>query len=47
MPLCIRWFGLVALHGKKDAGLDHAGRSRIPGSLFAIEVGALWYLLPW
>jgi len=25
--------------------LDHAGRPRIP--LFAIEVGAFWYLLPW
>jgi hypothetical protein len=31
MPLCIRWFGWW-LFTEKNPGLDHAGRSRIPGS---------------
>ena len=30
MPLSIRWFGWWLFTEKKDAGLDHAGRPRIP-----------------
>jgi antibiotic biosynthesis monooxygenase (ABM) superfamily enzyme len=45
MPLSIRWFGWWLFTEKKDAGLDHAGRPRIPYNPLCHR--AFWHLLPW
>jgi antibiotic biosynthesis monooxygenase (ABM) superfamily enzyme len=47
MPLCIRWFGWWLFTEKKmPAWITPVGLGFL-AALFAIEVGALWYLLPW
>jgi hypothetical protein len=47
MPLFIRWFGWWLFTDKKTpAWITPAGLGLL-GALFAIEVGALWFLLPW
>jgi antibiotic biosynthesis monooxygenase (ABM) superfamily enzyme len=47
MPLFIRWFGWWLFTEKKTPlWITPAGLGFL-GALFAIEVGALWFLLPW
>jgi antibiotic biosynthesis monooxygenase (ABM) superfamily enzyme len=47
MPLCIRWFGWWLFTEKKTpAWITPVGLGSL-AALFAIEVGVLWYLLPW
>jgi antibiotic biosynthesis monooxygenase (ABM) superfamily enzyme len=47
MPLCIRWFGWwLFTEEKTPRWITPVGLGFMAG-LFAVEVGALWYLLPW
>jgi hypothetical protein len=47
MPLCIRWFGWwLFTEEKTPPWITPVGLGFV-AALFAVEVGALWYLLPW
>jgi hypothetical protein len=47
MPLFIRWLGWWLFTEKKTpAWITPVGLGFL-AALFAVEVGALWYLLPW
>jgi uncharacterized protein len=46
MPLFIRWFGWWLFNDKGQGWIEWAG-SLLLLVLFAIEIGALWNLLPW
>jgi antibiotic biosynthesis monooxygenase (ABM) superfamily enzyme len=47
MPLCIRWFGWwLFTEEKTPRWITPVGLGFV-AALFAVEVGALWYLLPW
>ncbi len=47
MPLCIRWFGWwLFTEEKTPAWITPVGLGFL-AALFAVEIGALWYLLPW
>jgi hypothetical protein len=47
MPLFIRWFGWWLFTEKKTPPWITPAGIGFLAALFAIEVGALWYLLPW
>jgi antibiotic biosynthesis monooxygenase (ABM) superfamily enzyme len=47
MPLFIRWFGWWLFTDKKTPAWITPIGIGLLAALFAIEVGALWYLLPW
>jgi antibiotic biosynthesis monooxygenase (ABM) superfamily enzyme len=47
MPLFIRWFGWWLFTDKKDPKWIEPTGLLLVAVLFAIEVGALWNLLPW
>ncbi|HXB73419.1 MAG TPA: antibiotic biosynthesis monooxygenase [Candidatus Acidoferrales bacterium] len=47
MPLTIRWFGWWLFTEKKTPGWVTPAGLGLLGAIFAIEVGALWDLLPW
>ena len=47
MPLCIRWFDWWLFTDEKTpAWITPVGLGFL-AALFAVEIGALWYLLPW
>ena len=47
MPLCIRWFGWWLFADKKSPTWFEPAGFLLLVALFAIEIGALWNLLPW
>jgi hypothetical protein len=47
MPLFIRWFGWWLFKDKDAPTLVEPGGLLLLVALFAIEIGALWSLLPW
>jgi antibiotic biosynthesis monooxygenase (ABM) superfamily enzyme len=47
MPLFIRWFGWWLFTEKKTPPWITPAGVGFLAALFAVEVGALWYLLPW
>jgi hypothetical protein len=47
MPLFIRWFGWWLFTEKKTPAWITPSGLGFLAALFAIEVGALWFLLPW
>jgi uncharacterized protein len=47
MPLFIRWFGWWLFSEKKTPAWTTPAGPGLLAVLFAIEVGALWHLLPW
>ena len=47
MPLFIRWFGWWLFTEKTTPAWITPFGLGLLAALFAIEVGALWYLLPW
>jgi antibiotic biosynthesis monooxygenase (ABM) superfamily enzyme len=47
MPLFIRWFGWWLFTEKKTPPWITPAGVGVLAALFAVEVGALWYLLPW
>jgi hypothetical protein len=47
MPLFIRWFGWWLFADKKSAAWIEPTGLLLMIALFAVEIGALWNLLPW
>jgi hypothetical protein len=47
MPLFIRWFGWWLFADKKSPSWSEPAGLSLLVALFAIEIGALWNLLPW
>jgi hypothetical protein len=47
MPLFIRWFGWWLFNDKEAPSWIEPSGSLLVAVLFAVEVGALWNLLPW